>query len=158
MKQFFIVSMLLCLAAALIAPATGMAQQDFAEAQVLAAEKARTAALINHDLAALDKLLADDLTYVHASGRVDTKASLLEAIRSDKLHYMSWEPKDLHVRMLGDIAVLDGKYHVHVINRFASPDPLDIDLLILSVYARRGGHWQQIAWESTKDVGPQVNH
>jgi hypothetical protein len=31
--------------------------------------------------------MADDVTYIHASGKVDTKKSYLEAIRSGQLHY-----------------------------------------------------------------------
>jgi ketosteroid isomerase-like protein len=133
-------------------------QTDPAAAEVLAAENARTAALLHKDLAALDKLFADDLTYVHASGRVDTKASFMEALRTDQLHYISWEAKEMHVRVLGDSAVLNGEYHVRVINRQAQPDPLDMNVFILAVYARRDGHWQQITWQSTKDVGATASH
>jgi hypothetical protein len=73
----------LCIAAALFCTLTAsiaMAQHSAgAEPAVLAAEKARTTALVQGDIATLEKLLADDLTYVHASGKVDTKASFLRA-------------------------------------------------------------------------------
>ena len=149
MKTVLVASVLLCVLAAPCAKA----QNNSAEAQVLAAEKARTEALLHRDLAALDKLWADDLTYVHASGRVDTKVSFMEAVRSDELHYIAWEPKELHVRVLGDAAVLNGEYHVRVINRRMQPDPLDMNVFILSVYVRRDGRWQQMAWQTTKDAG-----
>jgi hypothetical protein len=64
---------------------------------VLAVEEARTAALDRSDLAAIGKIMADDVTYVHASGKVDTKASYLAAIGSGQLHYISWQPDHLHV-------------------------------------------------------------
>jgi Domain of unknown function (DUF4440) len=125
---------------------------DSARSEVTAAEKARAAAFVNHDVATLDKLLRDDLTYIHASGRIDNKKSLLEAIRSDELHYISWTAKEMHVRITGETAVVDGEYAVRVINRKASPDTLDLNIFFLSVYVRSGGRWQQIAWQSTKDV------
>jgi hypothetical protein len=119
---------------------------------VLDAERARTAALEHSDIATLDRILADDLTYVHASGKVDTKASFLQAIRSGDLHYISWQAKKLNVRVIENSAVLDGEYLVRVTDRRVKPDPFDVNIFILSVYARRGGRWQQIAWQSTRDV------
>jgi hypothetical protein len=120
--------------------------------EVLDAERARTTALEHSDAAALDKILADDLTYVHASGKVDTKASFLQAIRSGDLHYISWQAKKLNVRVIENSAVLDGEYLVRVTDRRVKPHPFDVNIFILAVYARRGGRWQQIAWQSTRDV------
>jgi hypothetical protein len=126
---------------------------SFASAQVLGAEHARTSALVKGDVATLDKLLADDLTYVHATGKVDTKASFLEGIRSGSLHYLAWDPKELHVRLIGDTAVLTGKYAVRAVDKRVQQDPLNVNVIVLSVYAKRDGRWQQVAWQTTKDVG-----
>ena len=41
-----------------------------------------------------------------------------------------------------DVAALDSR---------VQPAPFDINIFILAVYARRNGHWQQIAWQSTRD-------
>jgi ketosteroid isomerase-like protein len=149
---------LLCGLAVLSASSFARAQSNAAEnnsteAQVLAVEKARIAAVLGKDVKALDSICADDLTYIHASGRVDNKASYIEAIRSDELHYIAWEPKELHVRAFGDTAVLNGEYHVRVINRRMQPDPLDMNVFILTVYVKRAGRWQQVAWQTTRDVG-----
>src|SRR5438105_4664747 len=130
------------------------ARDESARAEVLAAENARTAALVQHDVAGLARLLRDDLTYIHSSGRIDNKTSLLEAIRSDELHYISWTSKAMHVRMLGDTAVVDGEYAVKVINRKASPKTLDVNVFFLTVYVQSGGRWQQMAWQTTTDIRP----
>src|SRR6202041_3297905 len=82
--------------------------------QVLAAEQARTAALEHSDVATLERIMADDVTYIHASGKVDTKKSYLDAIRSGQLHYISWRPVDLHVRVVGSGAIINGEYAVKV--------------------------------------------
>jgi len=119
--------------------------------QVLTAEQTRVAALDAQDVTTLEKIMADDVTYVHASGKVDTKTSYLDAIRSGQLHYFSWQPKSMQVRVLGkDAAVINGEYAVHVSDTRVQPQPFDIDILILTVYARRDGRWQQIAWQSTR--------
>ena len=94
----------------------------------------------------------NDVTYVHASGKVDTKKSYLDAIRSGQLHYISWRPRNLQVRLLGDGAVIHGEYAVRVTDSRVQPAPFDINIFILTVYARRDGRWQQIAWQSTRDV------
>jgi ketosteroid isomerase-like protein len=120
--------------------------------EVMAIEEARTSALDRSDVAALERIMADDVTYIHASGKVDTKASYLDAIRSGKLHYISWRPKSLQVRMLGSAAVINGEYAVRVRDSRVQTEPFDIDIFILTVYAQRDGRWQQIAWQSTRDV------
>jgi len=145
-KLWPLLLLLLASAAALGAPQP----TSTTEQQVMATEHARTEALDHSDVAALQRIMADDDTYVHASGKVDTKSSYLAAIRSGQLHYISWQPKNLHVRVLGNTAVLDGEYAVRVSDRRAQPRPFDIDILVLSVYTRRNGRWQQIAWQSTR--------
>ncbi len=124
-----------------------------AEQEVMAVERARTTALERSDIAAIDRIMAPDVTYIHASGKVDTKQSYLDAIRSGQLHYISWQPKSLHVRVVGDsAAVIDGEYVVRVRDSRVQSTPFDISIFILTVYASRSGQWQQIAWQSTRDV------
>ncbi|HXR33516.1 MAG TPA: nuclear transport factor 2 family protein [Verrucomicrobiae bacterium] len=133
-----------------------VAGADSAEAAVRAAETARTTALIHADLPALDKLMAEDVTYVHASGKMDTKSSYLDALRSGQLRYISWQLKKLNVRVSGETAVLDGVYLVRANDFRVQHDPIDITVFFLTVYARRDGRWRQIAWQSTK-APPSVN-
>jgi hypothetical protein len=128
-----------------------------ARKEVLAVEQARVAAFVSKDTAALDKLLREDLTYVHASGRVDNKKSLIEAIQTDKLHYVSMTNRAIHVRLdpPGHTAVLDGEYAVKVINRGGNPENLDLNVFFLAVYLHSKNGWQLIAWQTTRDVRPQ---
>ncbi len=121
--------------------------------QVLATEQARTAALEHSDLATLERIMADDVTYIHASGKVDTKKSYLDAIRGGQLHYISWRPMNLHVRTVGSGAVINGEYAVRVTDSRVQSTPFDINIFILTVYERHNGQWQQIAWQSTRDTG-----
>ena len=145
----------LCLAlgTSLMASAQSPSDTNQAAKDVMATEEARVTALEHSDVAALDRIMADDVTYIHASGKVDTKKSYLEAIRSGQLRYISWQPKGLHARMLGnDGAVIHGEYAVRVTDSRVHPNPFDINIFILTAYARRDGRWQQIAWQSTRDV------
>ena len=146
------IAVVVCLTSPLSAELTAKPGSDLARKEVLATEKSRIAALDSDDLKTLDRVLADDLTYVHASGKVDTKRTLLDSIRSGQVHYISWEPKRLTARVIGEAAVLDGEYRVRVTDLRVRPDPFDVNIFILAMYARRGGRWQQIAWQSTRDV------
>jgi hypothetical protein len=56
-----------------------------------------------------------------------------------------------------EIAVVDGEYAVKVTDSRVQPTPFDISILILTVYERRYGQWQQIAWQSTRDVGTSLD-
>ena len=141
-----------CLVLGAVVPAGAAAQSSEAAKQVMATEQARVAALDRSDVPALEQIMADDVTYVHASGKVDTKTSYLDAIRSGALHYISWQPRGLHVRAAGNMAVLNGEYTVRVTDSRVQKTPFDISIFVLSVYARRDGRWQQIAWQSTRDV------
>lgn len=149
-KLWLLLSLVLGASAVLAVPVSSETSE--AAKQVLAAEKARTAALEHADVAALARIMADDVTYIHASGKTDTKKSYLDAIRSGQLHYISWQPKNLQVRVLGDGAVINGEYAVRVTDSRVRPAPFNINIFILTVYARRAGQWQQIAWQSTRDV------
>jgi ketosteroid isomerase-like protein len=120
--------------------------------EVLAVEQARTTALVHADVAALDRIMADDATYVHASGRVDTKASYLHAILTGELHYLVMNPMQLNVRVSGNTAVVDGEYAVKAVDPTVQAAPLELDIFVLTVYERRDGRWQQIAYQSTRDV------
>jgi ketosteroid isomerase-like protein len=117
---------------------------------VLAVEHARTAALVNGDLTALDAIVADDVTYTHASGKRDTKTSYFEALRSGQLKYVSWYPVEMHVRVFGDTAILNGLYDIQAYDKRVQPDLLMLHAIFLSVYARRNGRWQQVAWQTTR--------
>jgi ketosteroid isomerase-like protein len=143
------IDLILALTLVVVAPASS--QTSDATEQVKAAEEARVAALDQSDLTALDQIVADDLTYVHASGRVDAKASFLAAIRSGQVHYISWQPLRLNVRVLGETAVLDGEYAVYVLDKRVQPQAFHVNVFFLTVYAHRNGRWQQIAWQTTRD-------
>ena len=136
-----------CLAAASV-PAAG---PD--DAAVLAAQKERMQAMVRGDVEALGRLLPDDLTYTHASGVIDTKASLLASIKSGKLKYKSIDPGQPHVRVYGNTAVLTGTATVQVESTMAGPAPFQIHFT--DVYVKKGaGPWQAVAWQSTRPPAP----
>jgi ketosteroid isomerase-like protein len=114
---------------------------------VQAAEKKRFAAMIAGDLDTLGALLADELTYTHSSGRVDTKVQFLDSLRTGRQKYFAIAPEDTAVRVFGDTAVSTGQSAMHV---SAGGQESRFRIRFTDVWVRRGGRWQMVAWQSTR--------
>ena len=150
-KHVFGISMmaaLVCLLPA-VAPAQNSGAGAKSEQQVLQAEKDRFAAMIKADAAALSRLLADDLTYIHSNARIQTKAEFIGDLKSGAYDYVSMTPSeaDWKVRVDGTMAVVTGVAAVNVID---NGKDLKIKLRYTTVHRNRGGQWQMIAWQSTR--------
>ena len=57
---------------------------------VRAAEATRIQAMLAADFAAVDRLLADELTYTHSNAKQDNKAAYLEPFLSGRTRYQPW--------------------------------------------------------------------
>jgi len=66
------------------------------------------------------------------------------------LKYVSWQPVEMNARVFGDIAVLNGVYAVQAYDKRVQTDLIVSHVIFLTVYARRNGRWQQVAWQTTK--------
>ena len=94
------------LAIVLMMPSLASAQTGKVEQQVLQAEKDRFAAMIKGDRPALEKLLADDLTYTHSSALFESKEQFIKSVTSGNIDYVSIVPSesDWKVRVNGNTA------------------------------------------------------
>jgi ketosteroid isomerase-like protein len=118
-----------------------------AEAPAIEGDRARFEAQTKGDVAALDKLLASDLTYVHSSGVLDSKESFLGAIKSGKTQYKSIVPEEVSARSFGDVAVVNGKATIDVA---AGGKDIHVVLRYTDVWVKRDGRWQMVSWHSTR--------
>jgi ketosteroid isomerase-like protein len=129
-------------------PTNSAAQMDSASIrQVLAAEDQRFAAMSHGDTAALEHLLATDLTYTHTDGEQNTKAEFLRILGSGALRYAVIAPEARDVRVFGSLAVVTGRSAMRV-----ESDGQAHAFLIryLAVYHRCTRGWELIAWQSTR--------
>lgn len=115
--------------------------------KIIELDRHRMAAMGKGDLAALDRLIADDLIYVHSSARVDTKTTLLGAMKSGTTVYQSVVPSDVVAQDLGDAVVLTG---VAAIKVTSGGNAMSFTVRFVDVYANRAGNWQMVTWQSTK--------
>jgi ketosteroid isomerase-like protein len=138
------VVLVLALAASEVARAQEPA--DSVARRILDLDQLRFAADLRGDAAALDSLLADDVTYVRSSGAVDGKAEYLRALGATGSYALdSLVPVDLSVRVFGETAVVTGRL---IVKLRAQPAPYVIRFT--DVWARRRGRWQLVAFQATR--------
>jgi ketosteroid isomerase-like protein len=120
--------------------------------EVQAVERERVGALVAADVAALERLLGDDLTYTHSTGWVETKAQHLESVRTGALKYEKMEHSGVQARVYGAAAVLTGRSDVRV--RSPRGGIIEMQIRFTGVYVKRAGRWQLVAWQSTRIPEP----
>lgn len=142
MKRFLVLAVMLALSPVM------SAQSGKAEQQVLQAEKDRFAAMVKGDRSALEKLLADDLTYTHSTALLETKEQFIKSVTSGNIDYVSIVPSetDSKVRVNGNTAIVNGVAAVNVID---TGKDRKIRIRYTTVYTNRGGAWLLQAWQST---------
>jgi hypothetical protein len=114
--------------------------------QIEAADDERFRAKAACDWPALERLLADELVYVHVSARTDTKDSLLESLRSGRVQYLRGTRRDVNIRAYRDIALMNGavKIEFQIDNV-----PRSSESAFVSAWVDRDGRWQMVHWHST---------
>ena len=107
-------------------------------------EDERFRAMVAADVAALERLLGDELVYTHSNASVDTKASLIESIRTRR-PYQKIESPEREVRLFGDSAVVSGRARIEL----GGPTPRVLNARYTDVWVKGSSGWQMVAWQST---------
>ena len=119
---------------------------------VMATLEAMAKATISKDVATLDKIYSDDITYAHSSALTEDKAAVLKGIKGPSVaEFMKFS--DTTIRIYGDVALAKG---VVDFRNGAPGKMLDNHLNILWVLVRRaqGPHGWQIVARQTTRIGP----
>ncbi len=117
-------------------------------AAVLAAEDARFAAMVAADAEAMRRYFAEDLDYVHSTGRVVNRDQLIDEMRNGKLLYRAIKPSERQVDLMGpDAAMVRGLARIEA---SADAKPAEFQARYLAIYARDGGSWRLRAWQSLR--------
>ncbi|TVV76637.1 nuclear transport factor 2 family protein [Sphingomonas solaris] len=120
---------------------------DDTSSAVMAAEKARCAAMLANDAAALDALLDPRLSFSHATGQVDDKAAYCTKMAAGRIDYLSIDWSEDRVIVLGDgAALLTGRMTSSV--RVEGVEKR-LDNRVLAGWAETDGAWRLVAFQST---------
>jgi hypothetical protein len=128
-------------------PASRAIARITAESEVRLAERQRFDAMMHQDVAALDTLLDDELTYVHTGGELQSRQQFINMIRNRTLVYESIAPSDVHVRVYDGLALATGRSQQRVRN---ASGVQSFGIRFIEVYVRRDGRWLLTAWEATR--------
>jgi ketosteroid isomerase-like protein len=136
---------------ALAVPGEARAKEPAAptpEAELLQSEQRRYRAMVDADAPALEALLGEEVRFTHSNGRVQSRADLLGSLASGALDYLSIRTRDEAVRLYGDAGVVSGAAEIEV--RAAGGPKQALRLLFTAVYAKQGGGWRLVAYQSTR--------
>jgi hypothetical protein len=104
--------------------------------------------MVNKDLATLEALLADDLSYTHSGGMTETKARFIALIRDreEKHNYLGVDFAEREVIPMpgGTAAMVRGRATI----RLENIPPYSV--LFLDVWTARDETWQLVAWQATR--------
>jgi hypothetical protein len=127
-------------------PRQADASAPAAAAVAAAAEKLRVA-MIDPTPAALDPLLADELSYGHSGGKVDTKTSFVSDLMDGKSDFVTLVITDQTIRIVDGVAIVR---HTLTADTNDSGKPGKVSIKILGVWQQQGGTWKLLARQAVR--------
>ncbi len=116
------------------------------QAVAIASERLRIA-MIDPTPAALGQLVADDLSYGHSGGRVDTKSSFIGDLVAGKSDFVTIVITDQTVKVVGDTAIVR---HTLTADTNDSGKPGKVQIKILGVWQKQGADWKLLARQAVR--------
>jgi ketosteroid isomerase-like protein len=99
-------------------------------------------AYVARDVAALERLYADDYTVTDDEGNTTNKTQEIDRLRSGGSTYESTSYEDVKVRVYGDTAIVAGRGTVKGRN---SKGPFHTEYHSTNVFVRQNGVWRAVA-------------
>ena len=99
------------------------------------------------DLDALDRLFSDDLRWVHASGKVDTKTDMINQFGDGSMRCFTIERSDEEYRTFGPTGVATG---VVAMDALVNGNRKQVVSRYTGVWSAHGGIPQLISWQSAR--------
>ena len=121
--------------------------EDAAVVQVKKVDQQWADATLRRDAASLNRILADDLKYVHGNASVQNKQQFIASLNSGDMVYHSIDFQDVDVRVLGDTAVVMSMPRIKI---FIDGKEQQFQVRFLRVYVKRKGAWQMLAHQATR--------
>ena len=114
---------------------------------VEALEQARCAAMIGADATALESLLSSELRWTHASGKVDTKESMISQFGDGSMRVFSLERSETEARVFGSAAIVTGVVRM---DAMAGGVRKDVHSRYSGVWSAHHGAPQLVNWQSAR--------
>lgn len=99
-------------------------------------------AYVVRDIAALERLYADDYTVTDSEGNTTNKTQEIDRLRTGKSTYESTSYEDVKVRVYGDTAIVAGRGTVKGRN---ADGPFHTEYHSTNVFVKQKGVWRAVA-------------
>lgn len=116
--------------------------------EILKLEHEWALALLNEDTKKLETLLADNLQYTRANGKVENKEGYLKSIRDGVTHYSLIKRDDIKVQLNGETAIVTARWKTTLQNK-PNP-PMTTSARYLHVYVKQNGRWLITTHQTTE--------
>jgi ketosteroid isomerase-like protein len=140
---------LLVFAVTIIAQAPAQPKSGSVEQELMKLEKEWGDAVVKHDWAFLDQILADDYTWTGPDGKVWSKAQTLASLKSGEDVVSSLVTDDVMVRVYGDTAVVTGRTTVK--EQYKGKD-ISGQYRWTDMWVKHAGRWRCVADHSSRIV------
>jgi ketosteroid isomerase-like protein len=126
------------LGAGLLAPAASAQSQPDASGVEQSVEEFRKL-MINPDQQKLDAIFADQLTYGHSDGRVQTKQEIIDGLINHRSVFHSITLSNQTVMVSGDVAVIRHRFEADAVSNGKPTRP---DIRVLQVWQKQVDRWR----------------
>lgn len=122
------------------------------EEEIIALDKQWGEAAAKGDAAVLNKLLADDLHHVHATGRIEGKAEYVDSLESGMRKHDPIVPMKIKVRVYGDTAVSTGRFKMVAYRQGMDKPMVNQINLYTHVWNKTKEGWKLTVHQATADA------
>lgn len=129
-------------ALATILPAAAVHAESADEAAVAKAVDDLNKAMIAADRSKLEMLVADQLSYGHSGGRIETKKEFVDVVAGKKTAYKSITISEPTVSVVGNNAIAR---HTYAVEFEADGKPGSAKIGVMQVWVKDGGAWKLLA-------------
>jgi hypothetical protein len=117
------------------------------DSEVMRAELQRYEAQTQDDFVAMEKIIGDDLVYIHSSSVVDDKQAYIGSMRAGTVKYRTMRIMDSQIRVYDCLALMTGTARFEVTVKGTD---LTVDLRFTEAWSRRGNDLQFVSWQATR--------
>jgi ketosteroid isomerase-like protein len=152
MQKYLLRPLLIC---ALVTPVPLIARGNSTDdaKMVAALDTEYQAAVKNNDAGTMDRILSDDMVVVLGSGKIYTKADLLQMARTRRVQYEHQEDSDQTVRVWGDTAVVTAKIWLKGTDE---GKPFDWHVWFSDTYVRTRAGWRYVHGQASLPLPPEA--
>jgi ketosteroid isomerase-like protein len=142
------------MAVAVLGAAAGVMAQSGDESAVAQAVEGFRNAMLKADRAQFEALIADQLSYGHSGGRVETKAQFIDAATSGRSTWKFITLTDQTIQIVGKNAIVRHTLTGET-ERDGKTNPVKIGVLM--VWHKPDGQWQLLARQAVRLEEPRTN-